>query len=121
MEGVPVLVGNNMVEKKQNLQKNHDYIRTALMQEPRGNSGVAAVVIPPSNPAADLGLIFSDYRGYVDMCIHGTIGVVTTLIECGLVSQELRAGKIVFDTPAGLVLTQARVKPSDQGGSIVES
>src|ERR1700730_4908470 len=121
MEGVPVLVGNNMVEKKQNLQKNHDYIRTALMQEPRGNSGVAAVVIPPSNPAADLGVIFSDYRGYVDMCIHGTIGVVTTLIECGLVNKDLGgSGKIVFDTPAGPVHTQALLRSSD-GGNVVES
>ena len=92
------------------------------MQEPRGNSGVVAVVVPPSQPEADLGLIFGDFRGYVDMCIHGTIGVVTTLIECGLVKKELiESGRIVFDTPAGLVcVPKLRMRNSDQG-RIVEA
>src|ERR1700730_12398069 len=121
LEGLPNLVGKSIAEKKQDLQENYDYIRTTLMQEPRGNSGVAALMVPPSNPAADLGVIFSDYRGYVDMCIHGTIGVVTTLIECGLVNKDLGgSGKIVFDTPAGPVHTQALLRSSD-GGNVVES
>ncbi len=116
MDGIPTLNGKSMSEKKRLFRENYDYIRTTLMQEPRGNSGVVAVVVPPSQPEADLGLIFGDYRGYVDMCIHGTIGVVTTLIECGLVKKELiESGRIVFDTPAGLVRTQARMRNSDQG------
>ncbi len=78
------------------------------MQEPRGNAGILALLVPPLDPKADYGLIFCDYRGYVDMCIHGTIGVVTTLFECGLVDKEIqRRGEIKFETSAGLVSTKA--------------
>lgn len=61
------------------------------------------MIVPPSNALADFGVIFSDFRGYVDMCIHGTIGVVTTLFELGIVSSNKK--QIMFDTPAGLVKT----------------
>ena len=103
LEGVPSLKGRTMMEKKKYFQTNHDHLRTALTQEPRGNAGVAALIVPPSNPLADFGVIFSDFRGYVDMCIHGTIGLVTTLFELGMVPRNKK--QIMFDTPAGLVKT----------------
>ena len=99
-----MLPGKSMNEKKMFFQENYDSIRTILMQEPRGNSGILAVLIPPSIPGTDYGVIFADYRGYVDMCVHGTIGVVSTLLECGLASEKvLRSGKISFDTSVGVV------------------
>ena len=106
LEGVPILEGKTMLEKKKFLRKHFDNIRTVLTQEPRSNQAIAATLVSPSNPNADYGVIFSDFRGYVDMCIHGTIGVVTTLVELGFVSGEKQ---IVFDTPAGLVRAKARM------------
>lgn len=96
-----------MSEKKEYLARKFDHIRTTLMQEPRGNNGVVAVPVCTRDSRADLGLIFADYRGYVDMCVHGTIGVVTTLIECNLVSREIiKKGELVFETPSGTVCTR---------------
>lgn len=106
LEGVPTLKGKTMMEKKKYLQTNFDQIRTVLTQEPRSSQAIAALLVPPCDPGADFGVIFSDFRGYVDMCIHGTIGVVTTLIELGLVSGMKQ---IAFDTPAGSVRAKARV------------
>ena len=124
IEGVPELRGRNMVEKKNYFKKNFDYIRTTLMQEPRGNSGILAIIVPPSRPEADYGMVFCDYRGYVDMCIHGTIGVATTLIECGLVPKNAlkkKNGAIDFDTPAGLVHTKANLSSSKTVESVAVS
>jgi proline racemase len=109
IEGSPTPRGRNMSEKKDFFRKNFDFVRTTLMQEPRGNSGMAAVLVPPTNREADYGVIFGDFSGYVDMCIHGTIGLVTTLIELGYVDAEKARKGIVFDTPAGLVHTRATI------------
>ena len=109
LEGVPALAGRSVRERRMDFQRNHDYIRTTLTQEPRGNSGILAVLVSPSDPNADYGVIFSDYRGYVDVCIHGTIGVVTTLVECGLVPEKiLKLRAVVLETSAGLVKTRFR-------------
>ena len=109
--GAPKPRGSNMMQKKQNLMREYDHVRTALMQEPRGNNGVVAIPVTPTRMEADVGLIFADYRGYVDMCIHGTIGVVTTLVECGLTTREkIKSRTFVFDTPAGLVRTSFELR-----------
>lgn len=108
MEGIPDLRGKDMRERRRYLETHFDQIRTTLMQEPRGNSGVAAILIPPSTGKADYGLIFCDFRGYVDMCVHGTIGVVTTLYELGL-KKSTDSKEILFDTPAGIVQARANI------------
>jgi proline racemase len=45
------------------------------------------------------------------MCGHGTIGVATVLVECGMVTVTEPETKIRLDTPAGLV--EATVTVSD--------
>ena len=109
MEGSPTPKGRSMSEKKDYFRKNFDFVRTTLMQEPRGNAGMAAVIVPPTNREADYGVIFGDFSGYVNMCIHGTIGLVTTLVELGYVEAERARKGVVFDTPAGLVRTKATI------------
>jgi len=102
---IPATLGKDMLTRKEYFRKHFDYLRTALTNEPRGygTAGVAAFLMKPCNPEADFGLIFCDFRGYVDMCTHGTIGVVTTLFEQGLVNKKKFASGFVFDTPSGLV------------------
>ena len=54
------------------------------MWEPRGHLVMfGAVVVLPADQAADLGLVFMDGGGAVEMCVHGTIGAVTALVETG--------------------------------------
>lgn len=59
IKGVPDLKGNSMVEKKDYFAENYDYIRTALMYEPRGHRDMfGAVLTEPVNPEADFGIFY---------------------------------------------------------------
>jgi len=108
--GVPSLKGNTMVEKKQHLIDKMDYIRTTLMHEPRGHRDMfGAIIAQPCNSEANLGVIFMDGGGYLNMCGHGTIGAVTAAIETGMIDITEPVTKIVMDTPAGLVKASATV------------
>ncbi|HZY94994.1 MAG TPA: proline racemase family protein [Candidatus Bathyarchaeia archaeon] len=109
IEGSPTPKGRNMSEKKDFFRKNFDFVRTTLMQEPRGNAGMAAILVPPTSDEADYGVIFGDFSGYVDMCIHGTIGLLTTLVELGYVDADRARRGLVFDTPAGLIRARATI------------
>jgi proline racemase len=92
-----------------------DYLRTALMCEPRGHSDmVGAVLVRPSDPRAALAAFFVDAAGYLTMCGHGTMGLVTVALEEGLLSRKAAEHGAV-ETPAGLVrfraaLTGSRVR-----------
>jgi len=100
-----------MQQKKEFLQKNLDNIRLTLMQEPRGHKDMfGAVITEPVNKEADLGVIFMDGGGYLNMCGHGSIGVVTAVIETGMISAVEPTTNVVIDTPAGTIKAKANVK-----------
>ncbi|HYM96458.1 MAG TPA: proline racemase family protein, partial [Candidatus Sulfotelmatobacter sp.] len=76
--------------------------------EPRGHAIMfGAVVVPAAEVGADLGLVFMDGGGAVEMCVHGTIGAVTALVETGRLKAP-RDGALTVDTPAGLVRVRIR-------------
>jgi proline racemase len=103
LKGFPRLAGKTLRERSDDLLRRHDDLRRALMLEPRGHAMMfGAVVVPPADPSADLGLVFMDGGGAVHMCVHGTIGAVTALIECGRLKAG-RGGRVRVDTPAGPV------------------
>ena len=84
--GIPNIKGNSMPEKKEYLEENLDYLRTAIMLEPRGHNDMfGSVMTQPCCPDADFGIIFMDGGGYLNMCGHGTIGAMTAAIETGVV------------------------------------
>jgi len=101
--GFPRLAGRTLAERSDNLLREHDDLRRALMLEPRGHAMMfGAVVVPPADRGADLGLVFMDGGGAVHMCVHGTIGAVTALVETGRLKVR-RGGIVNVDTPAGTV------------------
>jgi proline racemase/trans-L-3-hydroxyproline dehydratase len=107
--GMPPIQGNTMAEKKKYLQENLDYIRTALMHEPRGHRDMfGSIITSPSNPEADLGIIFMDSGSYLNMCGHGSIGAATVAVETGMVKVTEPETIVKLDAPAGLV--EAKVK-----------
>ena len=69
-----------------------------------------AIIIPPTMNDADIGVFFIDSHRYADMCGHGTIGVVTTVIQLGLVKVEPPDYKLTLETPAGKVFTRSHVE-----------
>lgn len=109
--GLPPIPGCTMAEKKAYLQVHHDTVRCGLLREPRGHHDMfGAILLPPTRPEASLGVVFMDNGGYLSMCGHGTIGVVTTALETGIIPCHEPVTEVVIDTPAGLVYTRALVE-----------
>lgn len=109
--GIPNIKGNTMAEKKAYLEQNLDYIRTAIMLEPRGHNDMfGSIITQPCNPEADFGIIFMDGGGYLNMCGHGSIGAITAAIETGMVEKKAPVTHVVMDTPAGIVRAEAKVE-----------
>jgi 4-hydroxyproline epimerase len=55
--------------------------------EPRGSEVVVgALLCEPVDPTAAAGVIFFNDVGYLGMCGHGTIGLVTTLAHLGRIA-----------------------------------
>jgi proline racemase len=111
LSGVPELHGDTMLAKMHDLEARHDWVRTALMFEPRGHSVMSGcIVLPPCDPRADVGVLYIEASGHLPMCGHDTIGLVTVLIERELVPITEPTTYVVLDTPAGLVETTATVE-----------
>lgn len=110
--GIPFLKGNSINEKKEYFIRNFDYIRSALILEPRGHDNMfGAVLCEPVNKVADVGIFFMHSDGYLNMCGHGTIGAVTTIIEMGLLNKKIdKITELILETPAGLVYSYANVE-----------
>jgi len=109
VNGLPEIPGHSMAEKKQYLLENFDALRTSLMHEPRGHNDMfGAYFLPPTKAEADLGIIFMDSGGYLNMCGHNAIAAVTVAIETGMLKDDGKATQqVVLETPAGLVTTTA--------------
>lgn len=103
-DGFPALRGATMMEKKNDLLARFDHLRTALMLEPRGHRDMfGALLTEPCDPRADLGVIFLESGGCLNMCGHGSIGVCAMAVETGLVPAQEGGTVVTLDTPAGLV------------------
>ena len=101
--GHPHLYGDNMSEKRQDFLNNHDWIRTALMFEPRGHDMMSgSFLYPPCSQNADASILFIETSGCLPMCGHGTIGTITAGIESGLLKSNSK-GKLIIDVPAGQI------------------
>lgn len=109
--GLPYIPGKTVVEKMTYLKENMDWVRTALMFEPRGHSVMSGVILTePTHPDADIGVIFIETGGYLPMCGHDTIGVSTALVETGMVDVKEPVTHITLDTPAGLTRVTVNVE-----------
>jgi proline racemase len=104
VSGIP-LKGSSLLEQRDNMRRNLDHLRSALICEPRGHRGMfGAVMAPPTRAEVDFGIIWMDHDGsYLNMCGHGTIGIGMTVVECGLVAIAEPITHVRVDMPAGLV------------------
>jgi len=104
VSGGPDLGTGPMTERLARFRGEFDHIRSAVVNEPRGNDAiVGALLCEPSDPTCDAGVIFFNNVGYLNMCGHGTIGLVVTLEHLG----RKVSGTVRIETVCGVV--EARV------------
>ena len=109
--GVPTLKGNSIPEKREYFIKNYDYMRKALMQEPRGHKDMfGCILTEPTMEEADVGVIFMHGEGFHNMCGHGTIATNTILVETGMVPVTEPVTTVKMEAPAGLVTVHVNVE-----------
>jgi 4-hydroxyproline epimerase len=100
LDGWPQPRGATMAERSDDMRTRFDYLRRAVVCEPRGQDAiVGALLTPPVNPGSIAGVIFFNNGTYLGMCGHGAIGVVRTLQHLG----RIAPGTIRLDTPVGTV------------------
>ncbi len=114
--GAPILQGATMSDRRQDFLAHHDWIRRALMFEPRGHDVMSgSMLYSPLREDCDIAILFIEVSGCLPMCGHGTIGTVTMAIENGLVTPR-EEGVLALDAPAGRVMAEYR-----RDGRFVES
>jgi 4-hydroxyproline epimerase len=98
IEGAPDLQAGDMAARRARMRQSYDWLRTALVTEPRGNECmVGAMLQTPQSPTAAAGVVFFNNVGYLGMCGHGLIGVVETLAYLN----RIGPGTHVIETPVG--------------------
>jgi len=101
--GGPDLGKGNLRDRLDVFRAQYDYFRTATVCEPRGSEVVVgALLCEPPDPSAAAAVIYYNDVGYLGMCGHGTIGVITTLAHLG----RIGPGDHVIETPVGPVVTR---------------
>ncbi len=100
IEGGPDLGSGPLAERRRHFRDLHDSFRAAVVNEPRGSDVlVGALLCTPHDPTCTAGVIFFNNVGYLNMCGHGTIGLVVTLAYLG----RIRPGEHRIETPVGIV------------------
>ncbi len=100
VSGGPDLGSGDMAVRRDVFRTRFDAFRSAVVNEPRGNDAmVGALLCEPSDPSCTAGVIFFNNVGYLNMCGHGTIGLLVTLAHMG----RIDAGTHRIETPVGVV------------------
>jgi 4-hydroxyproline epimerase len=103
VDGGPDLGSGSMAERRERFFAEHDQFRSAIVNEPRGSDpAVGALLSTPSDESCVAGVIFFNNVGYLGMCGHGTIGLVTTLAWLG----RIEPGVHRIETPVGIVTAE---------------
>ena len=93
----------SLMQRKALLADQYDWIRSSCINEPRGHDAmVGALLCEPVNPDCVAGVIFFNNVGYLNGCIHGTMGLTVTLAHMGKIS----IGKHRIETPVGEVVAE---------------
>jgi 4-hydroxyproline epimerase len=104
--GAPILSGVTMSARRQDFIRRCDWVRRALMFEPRGHDVMSgAILYPPLREDCDAAILFIEVTGCLPMCGHGTIGAVTMALEHGLIAPR-EDGRVRLDAPAGPVVAE---------------
>lgn len=66
--GIPFVSGKTMLDRVRTLQKEHDWLRQLVLNEPRGKVNKNSnILLPPISEEADFGLVILESCEYVPM------------------------------------------------------
>jgi 4-hydroxyproline epimerase len=100
VSGGPDLGSGTVAERQNIFREKHDRFRSAVVNEPRGSDVlVGALLVEPSDKSCVAGVIFFNNVGVLQMCGHGTIGLVVTLAHLG----RITLGEHRIETCVGIV------------------
>jgi 4-hydroxyproline epimerase len=100
VSGGPDLGSGSLADRLECFRSKHDDFRSAVVNEPRGSDVmVGALLCDPLDSASAAGVIFFNNVGYLGMCGHGTIGLVSTLAHM----KRIASGEHKIETPVGTV------------------
>jgi 4-hydroxyproline epimerase len=98
--GGPDLGNGDLQGRVKRFRTEFDHFRQGVVCEPRGSEVVVgALLCDPVDSESTTGVIFFNDVGYLGMCGHGTIGLVTTLAHIG----RIVPGQHQIETPVGSV------------------
>jgi len=110
-DGFPQLRGRRILSKRKFLQQNYDFLRRASLWEPRGHADMYGCILTKKERSdSDFGVVFMHNQGYGTMCGHGIIGLVTFVLETGMVEAGTDLPILKIDTAAGQVMARAVFK-----------
>src|SRR5207249_587264 len=100
ISGGPALGDDALAARLERFAREHDDFRSLVVGEPRGSDAlVGALLCEPVDQSCVTGVIFFNNVGYLGMCGHGTIGLITTLAYLG----RIAPGEHRIETPVGIV------------------
>ena len=98
--GGPDLGPGPLAVRRDRFQREFDRFRSAVVNEPRGSDVVVgALLVEPEDKTCATGVIFFNNVGCLNMCGHGTIGLIVTLAHLG----RIQPGEHRIETPVGIV------------------
>ena len=105
LDGMPNLGSGPLSERCRIFKEKNDNFRSLVVNEPRGSDIlVGALLVEPFEPNCAAGVIFFNNVGPLNMCGHGTIGLMVTLSHLG----RIKPGVHRIDTPVGVVTATLR-------------
>jgi trans-L-3-hydroxyproline dehydratase len=108
--GVPPPPGDTLWEQSRFIASDGG-LRALVLNEPRG--GVfrhVNLLVPPKNPAAQMGFIIMEPEDTPPMSGSNCICVATVLLDCGIVPMTEPETRLVLEAPAGLVEVTAQCR-----------
>jgi proline racemase len=104
VDGFPPVKGQTMAERMSYLASHLDWLRKALMREPRAHRDMfGGILLPALDPQADAAVIYMDGGLYYNMCGHASLGICAMMVETGRLPATPPSTVVRLETPAGIV------------------
>ena len=114
LDGFPELRGNSVLEYRRYCRENYDYLRKALLFEPRGHADMyGCILTPPNDEGADFGILFLHNEGYSTMCGHAIIAISKLAVSLNWIDVTEGENIIKIDAPCGRITAFIHVVEGD--------